>query len=85
MVVKSLKSDDLLVSLPVKVRGITATVFAPIEESWRAVDAPRTPTVPLGMLQEYLNGAVQEEVESGDAAERTVGDYVRGQLSLFGE
>ena len=85
LVVKSLKSDDLLVSLPVKVRGITATVFAPIEESWRAVDAPRTPTVPLGMLQEYLNGAVQEEVESGDAAERTVGDYVRGQLSLFGE
>jgi predicted ATPase len=85
LVVESLKSDDLLVSLPVKIRGITATVFAPIEESWRAVDAPRTPTVPLGMLQEYLNGVVQEEVESGDAAERTVRDYVRGQLSLFGE
>lgn len=91
IVVQKLSKDDLLVSLPVKSGGILTTIFAPIEGTWRVPDGAKMPTVPLGTLLSYLNSdEVQPEISRvrstfSGLEKSTVHDFVRGQLSLFGE
>lgn len=87
VVVQSLSVDELLVSVPIKRGSSSATVFAPIQSSWRAAHG-RTPaftgTVPIGALLSYLNDDLLEKQAKKPSVEaQNVLDYVRGQLSLF--
>lgn len=86
LVVNELDVNDLLVSLPIKTRGTTTTVFAPIPQTWRAREGTaQTPTVPLGSLLNLLNKKeLPEESKPSSAKDKmTVIDYVTGQMSLF--
>lgn len=86
LVVQKLRKCDLLVSLPVKARGVSTTIFAPIEGTWRVPEGSKMPTVPLGTLLSYLSDdekPVRSAVSSLESP--TVNDFVRGQLLLFND
>lgn len=87
IVVQKLSKNDLLVSLPIKAGGVSTTVFAPIEGTWRIPDGAKIPTVPLGTLISYLNSDEKPSDSSALSSieKPTVHDFLRGQLSLFSE
>lgn len=86
IVVGELRVDDLLVALPIRKKGLLATVFAPIPGSWRATleTTPPQLTVPLGSLIAYLSQRDEKYAEDDRIdASSTVSAYIQGQLQLF--